>query len=351
MNVKKLIAFVLLAALSVSTLACGNGDSKGLPLDSDGDGWTDAQERYVGTNPYSADTDGDGWQDPNDPNPLDPSIPALIPTATPTPSSAPMPINVTLNCFGVKYAHGGNVQLVVLVSDTCTENKLLIPPVDEGFSMGDFETKEINMRVFHTPSAEGDLKMSILAYHRDQSKTDYLALIDMMEWYYGESINMLKQLVLSMPENDELIGYYEFTGYSDESWGIGEYDEVGVDDLRIWFSVWSDTEPHSISEPSLLPDVRIQSVSIPSQVKSWSYPSHTLTLVNNEEHDITVNWEVHSSVTGDFDDGSVTISGGAHRDVTKWYWYDRVGLVEITYTIFHKGTELDRWSGVLNVIP
>lgn len=40
------------------------------PVDSDGDGLTDEQERLLRTNPYNADTDGDGLVDSADPNPL-----------------------------------------------------------------------------------------------------------------------------------------------------------------------------------------------------------------------------------------------------------------------------------------
>jgi hypothetical protein len=45
------------------------------PVDSDGDGLTDEQERIAGTNPNDVDTDEDGYWDANDPNPLDSSIP------------------------------------------------------------------------------------------------------------------------------------------------------------------------------------------------------------------------------------------------------------------------------------
>ncbi len=38
--------------------------------DSDGDGWTDEQERRAGTNPFAKDSDGDGIWDSTDPNPL-----------------------------------------------------------------------------------------------------------------------------------------------------------------------------------------------------------------------------------------------------------------------------------------
>ena len=44
-------------------------------LDTDGDGWTNEQEKIAGTSPYNVDTDGDGIWDPSDPNPLNPDIP------------------------------------------------------------------------------------------------------------------------------------------------------------------------------------------------------------------------------------------------------------------------------------
>lgn len=218
MSAKGFVGLMLMCLLLASTFACGGGGSK-----------------------------GSGQTLP----PLPTSTPTPLPT--PTPTLQPTPLNVTLNYIGVEDAHGGNVQLVVVVGDEGGFERTLIPPVEHGFPMGDFETKEINQRVFHTPSAEGSLKMTILAYHRDQSKTDYLALIDMMGWYYGDSINMLRNLVLNMPGNDELIGYYENTWYPDESWGIRQYNEVGIDDLRVWFSIWSDTEPTPILMPSLSP--------------------------------------------------------------------------------------------------
>jgi hypothetical protein len=40
-------------------------------LDSDGDGWSDAEEALSGSDPYEVDTDGDGILDPVDSNPLE----------------------------------------------------------------------------------------------------------------------------------------------------------------------------------------------------------------------------------------------------------------------------------------
>lgn len=45
--------------------------------DSDGDGWSDAQEKLAGTDPQKLDTDADEYWDPHDPNPLDPDIPVV----------------------------------------------------------------------------------------------------------------------------------------------------------------------------------------------------------------------------------------------------------------------------------
>lgn len=91
---------LLVLALVVGAIGCGDpGISAPTPaLDSDGDGWTDAQEQSVGTNPNSVDSDGDGYWDPQDPNPLDPNIPIAatstpspMPTAMPTPTPTPRP--------------------------------------------------------------------------------------------------------------------------------------------------------------------------------------------------------------------------------------------------------------------
>lgn len=57
----------------------GGGGSGGIPpyvQDTDGDGLTDAEEEFYGTNPNNPDTDGDGWSDYDEiqqgTNPLDP---------------------------------------------------------------------------------------------------------------------------------------------------------------------------------------------------------------------------------------------------------------------------------------
>jgi len=201
-----------------------------------------------------------------------PSIPSTPESAPTAPSESELTlrlINIRIDYIGVENAYGGNVQLVVVVSDGDRIEKYSIPRDDEYYTMYNFEVKRIGKRIFHTADLKGDLKLNILAYHRDQSKKTNLELINMMEWYYGDSINMLKNLLLSMPENDKLIGEYERTWYSDEPLDVRQYYETDGN-LHVWFSVWSDTEPPLISEPSLVPDVQIQSVSLPTDAKkAW----------------------------------------------------------------------------------
>jgi len=80
------LVVTLLMAYVIVAIGCGGAD------DTDGDGWTDAQERKAGTALYKADTDGDGYPDPEDPNPLDASIPGTGSSpATPTAGSPPGP--------------------------------------------------------------------------------------------------------------------------------------------------------------------------------------------------------------------------------------------------------------------
>jgi hypothetical protein len=66
------------------------------PIDSDGDGWSDAQEITAATDPNNADTDNDGYWDPYDPNPLDAEIPEdEMQTEPEAESATPTPIEPT----------------------------------------------------------------------------------------------------------------------------------------------------------------------------------------------------------------------------------------------------------------
>ena len=68
------ISVLILCMLFFST-SCADLSQFEEFTDSDGDGWSDAQEKLAGTDPQKLDTDNDGYWDPHDANPLDPDIP------------------------------------------------------------------------------------------------------------------------------------------------------------------------------------------------------------------------------------------------------------------------------------
>lgn len=91
-----IVVALLVLCLLLGTTSCEYLEEIESQMDTDGDGWTDAQEEIAGTDPNKVDTDDDGYWDPHDSNPLDPDIstsdllpePPTSPAITPTPTPA-----------------------------------------------------------------------------------------------------------------------------------------------------------------------------------------------------------------------------------------------------------------------
>jgi len=66
---------LLTLCLLLGTTSCLYPEENDSAVDSDGDGWTNAQEKIAGTDSKNVDTDDDGYWDPHDPNPL--SLPVI----------------------------------------------------------------------------------------------------------------------------------------------------------------------------------------------------------------------------------------------------------------------------------
>jgi hypothetical protein len=74
---KKRLCFIIVLILCMLLFSTSCTDLSQFEefTDSDGDGWSDAQEKLAGTDPQKLDTDDDGYWDPHDANPLDSDIP------------------------------------------------------------------------------------------------------------------------------------------------------------------------------------------------------------------------------------------------------------------------------------
>jgi PBP1b-binding outer membrane lipoprotein LpoB len=290
--------------------------------------------------------------------------PTATPKPTPTPTPPPTPINVAIDYFGIKSTHQpaiywapNTIQLIAIIEDGNTTKQFAYPSSIPGVVLKDFSLQNLEEQIiFQIPSVGGYLKISVLAYSCEDKDTA-LAILKALQ-SYNPNLSTFIQFYENLPQSKILIGYYEHTWYPTENWGISqnEYKEANGD-LTFWFRIWSNSRPTVIPPPLFVPDVKIQSVTLPSGAKTSSGPfiftdySTTLRLVNNESVDVTVSWQANSSVTGNFDSGSVTVPKNSYKDVTKAYHYTSAGPVTINYTIYYNGVQIDTKSGAMNVAP
>ena len=184
------------------------------------------------------------------------------------------PLNVTINHIGVIFDHDpigpGDIGIVLVASDGYELIETIIPPGEETFQLNDYETIELNQRVFHTSSAGDYLKISIIAYDDDPETmlSDILhTALPLIGSLLGVPfISSVDEFLLAYEEEtgeplfvnqDDFVGYFEGLWGSDESWGIGQHEAIGTDDLRVWLSIWSDSEPSPMPVLSLRPEPNV----------------------------------------------------------------------------------------------
>ena len=138
---------------------------------------------------------------------------------------------------------------------------------------------------------------------------------------------------------------WEFDHWGGNSNGSENITRITMDSDKTVYAYFTVTP--------IAPNVKIQSVTLPSNVKASTeviYPT-TFRLVNTESVDITGTWQAYSSVSGNYDSGTVTIPKNSYLDITRNYIYTNVGPVTITYTIYYNGVQIDTWSGTMNILP
>jgi len=278
------------------------------------------------------------------------------------------PLNVNIDYVGVKFDHDpepiqgpGDIFLIIAVSDGKHSVEKILPPGEgSAFYLNDYESIALNQRVFHTASAGDYLKVSILAYEDD----DEGLFSDLLQFglpilgaiMQNPQIANLSAVIAQYEEQtgkplfaneDDYVGYYEeFWGY-DESWGIGHHSAVGIDDFRVWLSIWSGSQPQPIPKPTLVPDSAIQSVDMVNNVEVGEMHTDSIRLENNESHNVDVTLKGYSSVTGEFFSKTLTISANTQVVVTNESHCATPGTRTITYRLFYKDNEIDSWQGTL----
>jgi len=292
---------------------------------------------------------------PSSHTPSVPPVPQNLPVAA---QSTHPSLNVTVDYIGIKNAYTSvdkyhsNVKIIVVVNDGKTNSDPITIP---SASMTYFETREINQRVFQTSSVGDYLKVSIMAYNV-YNRDDTLSLLSAFEKLGQPVAGSFRTIVESLPK-ESYIGYYDSIWYPADNWGIGSYEEKGVDNFRVWFRIGAGSEPPLIPKPEFLPDIKIKDVTIPSSISLGQWGNHQVThkftLENNENFAIGVRWAANSSMTGDFDSGTVDLPGNGSKEITKQYTYNKEGTAAITYKIYYayNGKQLDQRTVEVSVAP
>ncbi len=306
------------------------------------------------------------------PEPSPQPTPSPSPTPPPLPPASGPPLNVILDYVSIKSSHtsastaSGSIYLLLVVTDGYQPVPVRFLPADGTYSLNDYETLKLNQQIFHTASAGNSLKVCILAFQQNDPQwltsilTPALAEIERgLAWAEHRSFDEIMTSIENQMDKstidftnggDTLIGYYENIWGTDQFLGAGQYNGVGSDDLRLWFSIWSETQPQPPSQPTLLPDITLDNVDIVPTVSIGQTRIDIITITNRETHPVTVNLKGNSSKTGNFANYSLEVPAEVQSWAVENYAVsDTPGSRTITYDLYFQGTKLDFWSGTLEV--
>jgi len=176
-------------------------------------------------------------------------------------------LHVSLDYVGVTYDHNpsgpGQIFLILLVDDGMQRKSMSIPL--EGatpMSISDYGTVPINepyKKVFDSGSLGSYFSMVIVAYHRIQQGPSYGSIINQLVYYFfrsggcGADFDSLIDQINSLAPQYEYVGSYCARWNNSDSWGVGQYNAVGDDDLRLWFRIGSDSPQQPVPLHTLTP--------------------------------------------------------------------------------------------------
>lgn len=293
-----------------------------------------------------------------------------LPTDAPSKPTSGIPLNVTLDYIGVKnnLAQSGpaDIYFLTVISDgyaTATQRFL---PAEGSYRLDTYETIEYNQDIFSTDSAGDSLKVCILAYKQNDPQWRDAILIPALEeierglnwgdYRSAEEImttvenHMAKSEISFTGGGDSLVGYFEDVWGTGEQRGIGQYEGVGTDDLRLWFSIWSTEEPKTAAAPVLLPDVEIEDINSVATASAGYNRTDIVRIHNSEAHALTVTLKGASELAGEFCNHDVELAAGGYAWLENEAGNPSAGLDTITYRVFFREAELDEASETLRVI-
>jgi hypothetical protein len=193
------------------------------------------------------------------------------------------PLHLTLDYIGVKNDHNsggpGQIFLILLVDDGIQQVKTTIP-LEEATPMeiSDYRTVPIGetyKNAFDSGSVGSYFNIAILAYHKIQQGPSYWSMIGQLADYFfglgglGQLTGSMIDQVNSQAPQYDYVGSYQGRWNNSNSWGIGQYNDVGDDDLRLWFRIWSDSPQPIIPQPTPpLPIITSVSTINPTQTQT-----------------------------------------------------------------------------------
>lgn len=308
-----------------------------------------------------------------------PATTTQFPTTTKSPD-----ITIALDYFGIRNTHwvsqylGGpeaEVQLVIVISDNTGVLDLWPPnPEHQTFSMDFFQVdplKDFNggSAIFYKGPVSGPLSIRVEAYNVNKgpiTKAD----IDLLK-LLGVDFTQAKQLI----PDKEFIGKWWQTWLPINNWGVGNQftnaDPQNNADLKIWGRIGTSSQiPAPIHAPVLKPNVKIESVKLPTNAKVgktigyffYSYASDfSFTIANYESFTFPIYWHLETTANpGTSVDylvyptsGTQYVSAnGGKFTINAKYWFPSPGKFQWTYVLADaSGNTRDSWTGILLVSP
>lgn len=275
------------------------------------------------------------------------------------------PMSVVLNYIGVRFDYDpsefqgpGEIRLVVLISDGKQTIERILPLGEGSIPLNDYETAQLNQYVFDTTSVGDYLKVVIMVYDDDPetgvSDTMRIALPILATMFGIPELGAVNSLFTQYKEatgkdlfenKDDLVGYFEGYWSQNESWGMGQHNAVGTEDLRLWLSIQSEKPLPEIPKPVLLPDASVLDISLASKVEVGKEYAYAVSLRNNESRTLNFTLETESSVTGRLGSKQVSIPGNTTiSEPQNNIKFTSAGVRTMTYRLLYNGKLVDSLS-------